>query len=138
MRQIICHECQKRYNFDKDDFCPRCGAFTPPAKQWDVDAKGNVVRVDGINEKNHAGSFVHKEVHKEKALRKIKGLDRDHLAAAKKATTLVPKTAKKPVKISPSLGGAAERAEKGKGSNALSFISGTLALLAVLLKILLD
>lgn len=135
MRQIICHECGKRYRFEEDDFCPRCGAFTPPAKEWDVDAKGNVVRVDGINEKNHAGSFVHKEVHREKAVRMIKGLDRDHRAPAKKVTTRSAK--KKPVKLTPSLGGAAERAEKGKGSNTLSIISTALALLAVLLKILL-
>lgn len=73
---VVCSECKKRYDFDKDDFCPRCGAFNPPAKQWTVDNYGNVVRVDGINERTHAGSFVHAEVHREKAIRKIKGLDR--------------------------------------------------------------
>ena len=26
MRNVRCHDCGKRYNFDKDDFCPRCGA----------------------------------------------------------------------------------------------------------------
>ena len=89
MRQIVCHECQKRYNFDEDDFCPRCGAFTPPAKQWDVDSYGNVVRVDGINEKNHAGSFVHREVHKEKAVRRAKGMDRDRISPSRKAANEV-------------------------------------------------
>lgn len=79
MRIVVCGECKKRYDFDKDDFCPRCGTFNPPQKQWTVDNYGNVVRVDGINERGHAGSFVHAEVHREKAVRKIKGLDRDSL-----------------------------------------------------------
>jgi len=33
VRKVVCHDCRKRYDFDKDDFCPRCGAFTqPPAR----------------------------------------------------------------------------------------------------------
>lgn len=35
-----------------------------------------MVRVDGVNERNHAGSFAHKEVHKEKRVRRATGLDR--------------------------------------------------------------
>jgi len=89
MRHVTCHECNRRYDFDKDDFCPRCGAFTPPPKKWDVDARGNVVRVDGVNENNHAGSFVHREVHKEKVARRVKGLDRDERpATSRKAAYL--------------------------------------------------
>ena len=75
MRVIVCEDCGKRYNYEKDEFCPRCGAFNQPVKTWGVDAKGNVIRVDGVNEQNHAGSFVHKEVHHEKDVRRAKGLD---------------------------------------------------------------
>lgn len=75
MRRIVCEECRKAYDFDQDDFCPRCGAFNPPVKTWGVDANGNVVRVDGLSEQNHAGSFVHKEVHREKAVRRAVGMD---------------------------------------------------------------
>ncbi len=98
MRMVICKDCKKRYDFDRDDFCPRCGAFNPPAKRLTVDNYGNVVRVDGINEKNHAGSFVHKEVHKEKAQRRMVGMERDIVkptsgkpAAKKKSGTMNPK-----------------------------------------------
>lgn len=75
--RLVCGECKKVYNYDVDDFCPRCGAYNPPKKQWRVDATGNVVRVDGVNEADHKGSFVHKEVHREKAVRRVVGLDRD-------------------------------------------------------------
>ena len=75
MRQIVCEECQKRYDYDKDEFCPRCGAFNQPVKTWPTDSQGNVRRVDGVNELNHAGSFVHSEVHKEKRVRQAKGMD---------------------------------------------------------------
>ena len=30
MRKVRCHECGKTYDFDTDDFCPKCGAFTHP------------------------------------------------------------------------------------------------------------
>ena len=76
MRKVRCHECGKIYNFDVDDFCPRCGAFTQPPKSIAIDANGSVVRVDGINEKNHAGSFVHEELHEENRERKRMGLSR--------------------------------------------------------------
>ena len=75
MGRIVCDECRKVYDFDRDDFCPRCGAFNQPVKTWGVDAQGNVVRVDGVSEQNHAGSFVHREVHKEKAVRRAAGMD---------------------------------------------------------------
>lgn len=76
MKRIVCEECKKAYDFDRDDFCPRCGAFNPPVRTWGVDAQGNVVRVDGINEQNHGESFVHREVHREKAVRRALGMDR--------------------------------------------------------------
>ena len=75
MRQIVCEDCGKRYDFEKDDFCPKCGAFNQPVKTWGTDAQGNVVRVDGVNERDHAQSFVHSEVHKEKRARQVQGLD---------------------------------------------------------------
>ena len=71
MKRIVCEECKKVYDYDRDEFCPRCGAFTPPVRTWGVDAQGNVVRVDGVSEQNHAGSFVHREVHREKAVRRM-------------------------------------------------------------------
>ena len=32
MGTIRCHDCGKRYNYDQDAFCPRCGAFNRPAR----------------------------------------------------------------------------------------------------------
>lgn len=75
MGRILCEECRKVYDFDRDEFCPRCGAFNPPVKTWGVDAQGNVIRVDGVSERGHEGSFVHREVHREKAVRRAVGMD---------------------------------------------------------------
>lgn len=82
MRQIVCDECRKRYDYDRNEFCPRCGAFNQPVKTWTTDDQGNVRRVDGVNEQNHAGSFVHSEVHKERRTRQAKGMDWNGRAAA--------------------------------------------------------
>ena len=76
MHRIVCEDCKKSYDYAKDEFCPRCGAFNQPTKTWGTDAQGNIIRVDGVNERDHAGSFAHKEVHREKAVRKITGMDR--------------------------------------------------------------
>lgn len=75
MQRIVCEECGKHYDYQKDDFCPQCGAFNPPRRTWGVDSKGDVIRVDGVNEENHSGSFVHHEVHQERSQRREKGLD---------------------------------------------------------------
>ena len=32
MRTVQCYECRKRYDYDEDGFCPRCGAFNQPAR----------------------------------------------------------------------------------------------------------
>ena len=80
MRRVRCYECGKMYDFDTDDFCPRCGAFNQPPKTTAIDANGSVIRVEGINEKNHAGSFVHEELHEENRERRRMGLSK---AAAK-------------------------------------------------------
>lgn len=76
MRKVQCCECGKRYDFDVDDFCPKCGAFNQPGKQIGIGADGTVVRTDGLNEKNHAGSFVHREFHAENRVRKAVGLSK--------------------------------------------------------------
>lgn len=76
MRRIVCDECGKWYDYERDDFCPRCGAYNQPVKTWTTDDQGNVRRVDGLNEANHAESFAHSEVHREKRVRRIKGMDR--------------------------------------------------------------
>ena len=75
MRRIVCEDCKKAYDYDRDEFCPKCGAFNQPVKTWGTDAQGNIVRVDGLNERGHAGSFVHSEVHREKNVRKAAGMD---------------------------------------------------------------
>lgn len=77
MRKVKCYECGKTYNFDMDDFCPRCGAFNQPQRTMRIAADGSVVRNDGLNENNHQGSFVHAELHEENKERKRKGLDKD-------------------------------------------------------------
>ena len=76
MRKVRCYECGKTYDFDTDDFCPRCGAFNQPTKSTAIDANGAVIRVDGINEQGHAGSFVHEELHEENKERKRMGLSK--------------------------------------------------------------
>ena len=76
MRRVRCYECGKMYDFDTDDFCPRCGAFNQPPKSTAIDANGSVIRVEGINEKNHAGSFVHEELHEENRERRRMGLSK--------------------------------------------------------------
>lgn len=77
MRRVRCHECGKRYDFDVDDFCPKCGAFNQPVRKSRISADGSVVRVDGINERYHAKSFVHAELHEENRERKGSPLERD-------------------------------------------------------------
>ena len=74
MRPVKCYECGKRYDFDTDDFCPKCGAFNPPSHTSRIGADGKVVRVDGLNERNHKASFVHAELHEENRERRFSGL----------------------------------------------------------------
>ena len=77
MSTVTCYECKKKYNYTEDGFCPRCGSFNQPRRgSYIVDANGDIVRTDGINEAGHAGSFVHKEYHAEERQRKQLGLDR--------------------------------------------------------------
>ena len=88
MSTVTCYECKKTYNYQEDGFCPRCGSFNQPRRgSYIVDANGDIVRTDGINEASHENSFVHKEYHAEERQRKHLGLDRTFKAenAAKAA-----------------------------------------------------
>mgnify|MGYP001029488674 CR=1 FL=1 len=76
MRKVRCYECGKSYDFDTDDFCPKCGAFNQPGKRASIGADGAVIRAEGLNEKNHAGSFIHQEFHAENRVRKAVGLSK--------------------------------------------------------------
>ena len=76
MQQVQCYECGRRYDYDEDGFCPRCGAFNQPPRESRVSADGTVIRLAGLNEKNHADSFVHRELHSEKRQRRRTGLDK--------------------------------------------------------------
>ena len=74
MRRVKCEDCGKVYDFDTDDFCPRCGAFTFP-KGDRIGTDSSVVRVEEIRESNHKDSFLHAEYFVEKRRRKAAGLD---------------------------------------------------------------
>ena len=76
MRSVRCYDCGKLYDYDEDCFCPKCGAFNQPQRSTRIGADGSVVRVDGINETNHANSFVHRELHEETRERRRVGLDK--------------------------------------------------------------
>ena len=85
MRRVVCEECGKVYNYEADEFCPKCGAFNQPDRQ-----SQGTVRVDGINENNHQGSFSHREAHQEKRTRRSAGLDRDPAPAPRPAPPPMP------------------------------------------------
>lgn len=90
MRRVRCYDCGKIYDFDVDDFCPRCGAFNQPRNSSAIDARGAVVRVDGISERGHAGSFVHEEFHEENRERKRMGLSKSVRRTAKPGASTAP------------------------------------------------
>lgn len=83
MRKVRCYECGKNYDFDVDDFCPKCGAFNQPGKSARIGADGAVIWSDGLNERNHAESFVHREFHAENRVRKAVGLSKGARRGAK-------------------------------------------------------
>lgn len=76
MRKVRCYECGKQYDYDEDGFCPACGAFNQPPRAARIRADGAVVRVDGINERNHGKSFVHQELHEEDRERRRVGMEK--------------------------------------------------------------
>lgn len=61
MASIRCKACGKTYDYRKEGFCPKCGAYNrPPRQEW-VDAEGTV---------HYAGQekecYERKECHEEK------------------------------------------------------------------------
>ena len=120
MRMLKCYDCGKRYNYDEDGFCPKCGAFNQPPAITRVGADGSIVRVDGINEQGHTGSFTHKEYHEETKERRKSGLDKgvDRIPMQKAAGELKRafKTAPTPRPVGKTLAsGGKKQAEKGIG-----------------------
>ena len=101
MRRVRCYECGKRYDFDVDDFCPKCGAFNPPDRSSRIDADGNVVRLDGLNEANHRGSFVHAELHAENKERRTTGLSKGVKRSHEKVAARPVRTAQKRKQAAP-------------------------------------
>ena len=101
MRRVQCYECGKRYDFDVDDFCPKCGAFNPPDRSSRIDADGNVVRLDGLNEVNHRESFVHAELHEENKERRASGLSRGVKRSQEKAAARPVRTGQKRKQTTP-------------------------------------
>lgn len=101
MRKVRCYECGKRYDFDLDDFCPRCGAFNQPGKSTSIGADGAVIRTDGLNEKNHAGSFAHEEFHAENRVRRAVGLSKGARGAAPSVRPAARQQGKKKNNIQP-------------------------------------
>ena len=77
MRKVKCYACGKSYDYDEDGFCPNCGGFNQPRHGSAISADGSVVRVDGLNERGHKGSFLHREFHEENRERRSMGLERE-------------------------------------------------------------
>ena len=86
MSKVRCYECKKTYDYNDDGFCPRCGSFNQPPRQRRIDANGNIVYADGINEENHEGSFVHREYHAENAKRRLTPLEKSAVRPQKKSS----------------------------------------------------
>ena len=78
MQKVRCYECGRSYDYDEDAFCPRCGAFNLPGREHTVRV-GELTedRRDGLSEKGHSGSFLHREFHSEERERLRLGLDRE-------------------------------------------------------------
>jgi len=85
MRSVRCYECGKGYDYDEDGFCPRCGAFNLPRNVSMIGADGGVVWREGINERNHKGSFLHVELHEENRERRGTALEQSVRRVPQKA-----------------------------------------------------
>lgn len=70
MRSVRCEECGKRYDFDVDDFCPRCGAFNQPPRTIQVNSDGTVGQREASSGRSHRESFLHEEYHEENRQRR--------------------------------------------------------------------
>ena len=122
MTRLQCEECGKSYIYEEDDFCPRCGAYNQPPR---AGAPEPVVRRDGVNEATHEGSFLHREIHREKAQRRRLHLDQPERPAPKR----------RPVTIQMPLAGAGPQAAKQK-KGALSAVVTIIIWLVIILQIL--
>ena len=71
MSRVKCAECGRVYTYETDDFCPQCGAYNQPGRNTQS------YRVDGVDKSNHTGSFSHREIHREKSVRQVTGLDQE-------------------------------------------------------------
>ena len=123
MTRLQCEECGKSYIYEEDDFCPRCGAYNHPPR---AGAPEPVVRRDGVNEATHEGSFLHREIHREKAQRRRLHLDQPKQPAKPRA---------KQVTVQAPLAGAGPQAAKQK-KGALSAVVTIIIWLVIILQIL--
>ena len=141
MRIVKCYECGKRYNYDEDGFCPGCGAFNQPKALSRIAADGSVVRVEGINRRNHEGSFVHQEYHEENRERKGSLLERD-MPKRKAVKRVPPRPASAQAVIRQPLAGRDGRpvhhATTKKQQDGKSVAGWIVVILAILLKLLGD
>ena len=92
MQKVKCYACGKSYDYDEDCFCPNCGGFNQPRHASAISADGSVVRVDGLNERGHEGSFLHREFHEENRERRAMGLEYEVRRGVKKAAGAVQKS----------------------------------------------
>ena len=53
MRMVHCEDCGKRYDYDVDGFCPRCGAFNQPG--WVRGAAPHAAAESGAARQKRAG-----------------------------------------------------------------------------------
>ena len=120
MQKVRCYECGRSYDYDEDAFCPRCGAFNLPGREHTVRV-GELTedRRDGLSEKGHSGSFLHREFHKEERQRRRLGLDREE----------TPRQAKQPARKA-----AARDREAGGKNPGVAVIIFILLILFQLLK----
>lgn len=95
MQKVKCYACGKSYDYDEDGFCPYCGGFNQPRHARTISADGTVVRVDGLNEQGHTGSFLHREFHEENRQRRAMGLEYEARKVVQKAAGAVRKSADK-------------------------------------------
>lgn len=111
MQKVACYECGKSYDYQEEAFCPHCGAFNQPPRSTRIAADGSVVRVDGLSEAGHEGSFVHQEFHQEEKARRKSGLTKGvqripHPSAARRgAETGMPRRPTDAQKAVKSIGG---------------------------------
>ena len=120
MQKVRCYECGRSYDYDEDAFCPRCGAFNLPGREHTVRV-GELTedRRDGLSEKGHSGSFLHREFHKEERQRRRLDQDREE----------TPRQAKQPARKA-----AARDREAGGKNPGVAVIIFILLILFQLLK----